>query len=89
MRIPSALIFLFIGGCAANGFSGAHQKNGGPVRMERLGAMTFTDVPLATVCPARQVSWCTERLGRLDCACVDVREAERRVQRMAGETDRY
>jgi len=82
-----AILLMIVAGCASDrgNLAGRHGKNGGPERVERLGAITMSELPAARQCSTRQVSWCVDRGSSLQCRCVFLRTAEDRIRRMARE----
>jgi len=89
VQIAILMTLLLVAGCGSNsGFAGKQTKNGGPVRIERLGTMTTTDRVAERSCNRRQVLWCHRLAGAQHCQCTYVKQAEDRVRRMTGQTDR-
>jgi hypothetical protein len=87
VRLAAAILVLVVTGCAndRSSLAGRHTKNGGLERVERLGVMTTSELPAEHQCSTRQIRWCSDRGGAINCKCVYVREAEDRVRRMARE----
>ena len=85
MRLWIIGIGLALAGCATGTgeLSGKQSKNGGPVRYERLGVVTKTNVPLEARCGREQVTWCEVKAGRSNCACVHRQDARQRTERLA------
>lgn len=79
------LSMFLLAGCAGSqtDLAGKHGKNGGPVRVERLGIMTTSELPADGQCRAREVRWCSSRGRGVNCQCVLVQEAKDRVRRLA------
>lgn len=89
VRITILMTVLVVAGCGTNaGITGKQQKHGGPVRIERLGTTTTTDLVDERSCSRRQVLWCDRRVGPQRCQCIYMKQAEDRVRRMTGQTDR-
>jgi len=84
MRVLLICIATVFCGCASNEFSGTQQKNLEVTRMERLGTLTYSDIPSAGACGSRQVRWCRDDGGSKQCRCVYVHEARERLRRMVG-----
>lgn len=86
MRLTMLMALLAMAGCGTNsGFAGKQMKNGGPVRIERLGTMTTSDFVDERSCNSKQILWCTTRSGAQSCQCVYTKQAEDRVRRMTGQ----
>jgi len=88
MRVLFVLVGLLISGCATDfdrTLAGSHTKSGGPIRFERLGALTSEDISSRTRCGAKQVSWCVTSDPRENCQCIFVRQAEDKVRQVLGQ----
>lgn len=88
MRVLLVVIGLLISGCATDvgrTMSGDQTKNGGPIRLERLGTVTSVDITTGPRCRPSQVNWCTLRGGKENCQCLHIRAAEEKVRRMVGQ----
>lgn len=85
MRTAVVIMVVALAGCGTgqSGFSGKHSKNGGPLRVERLGVVTTSELPAERQCGARAVRWCSDRGDRAACACIPVQQAKDRVRRLA------
>lgn len=87
MRSTLLLTVLLMGGCATSApesMTGMHAKNAGPIRIERLGTMTYDRVIEEGHCGKDRVSWCAAsgRQKPSSCQCLSIREAEMRATRM-------
>lgn len=88
MRLTAVIIFLAMAGCATgpdSDLSGRYIKNGGPVRYERLGSVTDTNLGDQTRCLSKQVMWCAG--GEESCKCMYVHQAEDRLRRLTSRPD--
>ena len=85
MRLVAVMVIMVMAGCASNGTDvplGKHSKNGGPVRVERMGSMTALASFKAGSCHAEQVLLCRGESEDGDCRCVTIYDAERRLEIM-------
>ncbi len=85
MKVLFVFVCVFVSGCATgitSSVSGDQTKNGGPMRFERLGAMTSEDISPRRQCGMRQVSMCTTSDSREVCDCLSVKDAEFRVRQV-------
>ena len=89
VRLTMLMALLAMAGCGTNsGFAGKQMKNGGPVRIERLGTMTTSDFVAEERCNSKQILWCTTRSGAKSCQCVYTKQAEDRVRRITSQMER-
>jgi len=83
MKVLFVFICVLISGCVT-GFtsatSGDQSKNGGPMRFERLGALTSQELSTGRQCHSSQVKVCTTSDPREDCGCMSIDAAQRQVQ---------
>ena len=77
MRLAAFLLAAAMAGSTTGPgeFSGKHAKNGGIDRVERLGVMRLTELPVEYQCKRPQVRWCADQGRGVNCKCVYVREA--------------
>jgi hypothetical protein len=88
MRVFLVITFLLVSGCASDaggGISGKQSKNSGPVRYERLGAVTSIGVPDGLQCGTNKMKWCSVESRKESCQCLYIHQAEDKVRRMAGQ----
>jgi len=91
MKALLIVVCLLTSGCAtgiASLTSGEHSKNGGPMRFERLGAMTSEDISAVRQCRKTQIKVCTTSGVAEDCGCMFVDDVQRRVQSLARQNPR-
>ena len=85
MRLIVVFAVMVLTGCVSSGSvapAGMHAKNGSPVRVERLGTMTTLSPVKGPACHSEQVLLCRGDIGRGDCRCVFIQEAERSLERV-------
>ena len=85
MRWVAILVVLAMAGCVSNGTGvplGKHAKNGGPVRVERMGTMMTLAANKSATCHSEQVLLCRGEAEEGDCRCLFIRDAERSLQRV-------
>lgn len=91
MKALLIVIFLSMSGCATgieSLMSGEQSKNSGPMRIERLGAMTSTDIAAVRPCRKTQIKVCTTDDAREDCGCMFVDDVQRQVQSLVRQRPR-
>jgi hypothetical protein len=91
MRLILMLSAVLFAGCAfvtPPAVSGSQMKNGGPIRVERLGTTMFINTSDELTCGDDYVSWCTGSRSRKSCQCLTIHEAEQRARRTLGQLHR-
>ena len=76
---------LMVSACASgpDEFVGRSAKNGAPVRFERLGAVTSTNVPVEATCDSKELKWCSTRNGKRACYCAKRFRTQDQLRRLA------
>ena len=87
VRVMLSVVLLLVYACASGPgeLAGKSAKTGEPVRFERLGAVTSTNVPIEATCGHTEVKWCSTRNGTRSCYCAKRYRTQDKIRRMAGQ----
>jgi hypothetical protein len=92
MRIRLAAILVLFAGCAADpgaGLAGKQAKNGGPIRVERLGTTVLLSTDEYPACPRGRVLWCENDGSGARCRCQHAQRARTRLGLLVGRDPRH